>query len=912
MKRRFFIRIISILLILSILGGSALTATAYDKLKHGDSGADVLSMQNALKSLGFSINPDGKYGDETERVVRDFQRKYRLDTDGIAGNKTLTLLYQLAPAYAPGTGGNSSVNPPASKPTQTIPPSSNTRLERGSEGTAVVELQTMLNKLGYSISTDGKYGYATYLAVRSFQAKHHLTTDGIAGAQTLSLLRSLTSSGAAVPTATPPQTGRTKLQRGDEGADVLLLQQMLSKIGYDIKTDGKFGDTTYLCVRDFQLKYRLTADGIAGAQTLALLRTLASATTTPTVTPTPVPTLAPVVTVPPATSTPYIRLERGNEGADVVELQTMLVKLGYSLSIDGKFGYSTYLIVRSFQSRHNLNADGIAGVQTMALLRSLTGATATATATTAATQAPTSAPTASVHSSLAVVTTSGGILYFRATPNKNGAVLDKIPNRTQVIVIERGAIWTTIRYNGVIGYVMSSFLTFLSDTVPTATPTPPAASTPGSSMPVIRSARVIGGKLCLRSQPSKSSAAKLYIPDGAYLTVQSEGATWSAVTYEGLPGYVMTKYIEFFAVPAPTATPDPTVVPSAPVSPSESPSSSPTIAPTPTAPYDSTLLSRSLSAGMTGDDVKFVQTRLSALNYLSSGAVSGTYDTATVAAVRAFQRIHGLGTDGIAGKQTFTALFSESASPYSEASDSYSTLHIYYRSASPDLVDDIERMQSRLAALGYSAKVTGKFDETTYMAVLAFQLRNGLTVDGVGSVAMQNKLFSSSAAPASASPSFSLEDGAGKASAPSASSIKLLHWFDDIKPSLSAGNQLVIYDPVSGLSWTLRLYAAGNHADSEPYTLRDTLIMFEAFGKPSWTTRGVYVKLPNGQWTIASMHNHPHLTGSIKANGFDGHLCVHFLRDMDECQAHDPDYGVTNQKTIRSLWKRMTGETIED
>ena len=59
------------------------------------------------------------------------------------------------------------------------------------------------------------------------------------------------------------------------------------------------------------------------------------------------------------------------------------------------------------------------------------------------------------------------------------------------------------------------------------------------------------------------------------------------------------------------------------------------------------------------------------------------------------------------------------------------------------------------------------------------------------------------------------------------------------------------------------------------------------------------------------MHNRPHLNGSVSDNGFDGHLCVHFLRDMDECKQYDPDYGVTNQTTLREGWKALTGETVK-
>ena len=40
------------------------------------------------------------------------------------------------------------------------------------------------------------------------------------------------------------------------------------------------------------------------------------------------------------------------------------------------------------------------------------------------------------------------------------------------------------------------------------------------------------------------------------------------------------------------------------------------------------------------------------------------------------------------------------------------------------------------------------------------------------------------------------------------------------------------------------------------------------------------------------------------------HLCVHFLRDMDECQKNDPNYGVQNQNAIRKKWKELTGITV--
>ena len=87
--------------------------------------------------------------------------------------------------------------------------------------------------------------------------------------------------------------------------------------------------------------------------------------------------------------------------------------------------------------------------------------------------------------------------------------------------------------------------------------------------------------------------------------------------------------------------------------------------------------------------------------------------------------------------------------------------------------------------------------------------------------------------------------------------------------------------------------------------------MQKAFdGKSSWTMHIVYVQLPNGTWCMAGMHNRPHQSNGILANGFGGHLCVHFLRDMSETQEKDPVTGVQYQNLLREAWYNLTGEKI--
>lgn len=334
---------------------------------------------------------------------------------------------------------------------------------------------------------------------------------------------------------------------------------------------------------------------------------------------------------------------------------------------------------------------------------------------------------------------------------------------------------------------------------------------------------------------------------------------------------------------------------------------------------------RTLRKGYTGEDVRSVQARLQELEYYT-GSLDGVYGTGSMAAVKAFQQRNGLTADGLAGQNTFTKLFSSSAvsagssatppddsgSSGGSSGDSSSGTYVTLRLG--DKGDAVKQLQQALKSLGYNVSTDGDFGALTQMAVIAFQQRNGLTTDGVAGAGTQTVLFSGSAIEADKNnPGGSdLPPDAGTANGPSASEVKLLHWFNDIKPTIKSGQTVTVFDPATNLQWQLRFYSLGRHADSEPKTLQDTQIMFKAFGNTNtWTPKPVYVKLPSGTWTLAAMHNVPHLSGSIKDNGFDGHLCVHFLRDMEECKKNDPDYGVTNQNAIRKKWKQMTGITVE-
>ena len=51
----------------------------------------------------------------------------------------------------------------------------------GSTGSAVSQLQTVLNQHGYDLAVDGIFGEKTETALRKAQEKHKLAVDGICG-----------------------------------------------------------------------------------------------------------------------------------------------------------------------------------------------------------------------------------------------------------------------------------------------------------------------------------------------------------------------------------------------------------------------------------------------------------------------------------------------------------------------------------------------------------------------------------------------------------------------------------------------------------------------------------------------------------------------------------------------------------
>jgi peptidoglycan hydrolase-like protein with peptidoglycan-binding domain len=160
------------------------------------------------------------------------------------------------------------------------------------------------------------------------------------------------------------------VQEGDRGTEVTTLQQRLQELGYfQGNITGYFGSLTKQAVSRFQEAKGLTADGVVGTNTQALLQGQAKVSK------------ASVKEY----SSPILRI--GDRGSDVSAIQESLAVAGFSGGRNGVFDTVTQEAVKRFQQAKGLTVDGIVGSQTRAALPAIGGSNPTPVAKT-----PTSQP----------------------------------------------------------------------------------------------------------------------------------------------------------------------------------------------------------------------------------------------------------------------------------------------------------------------------------------------------------------------------------------------------------------------------------------------------------------------------------------------------------------------------------------
>lgn len=256
-------------------------------------------------------------------------------------------------------------------------------LRLNDQGDDVLKMQTALKEQGYYTgSLTGHFGAKTEEAVKKFQKKMGLGDDGIAGEKTLSALYGQSSSSSSSSTSSSSGV----LKEGVTSDAVLQLQTNLNKLGYySGSLTGHFGSKTGEAVRAFQKAYGLTADGIAGAKTLAKISEVisgSSSSTSSTSSTSTTTTSASTTTTSTSSLDLQTTLKLNSKSNTVTAVQTRLKELNYYTgNVTGNYGEKTMAAVKAFQQKNGLTADGLAGPKTLAAIFSATASSSTGSTT---------------------------------------------------------------------------------------------------------------------------------------------------------------------------------------------------------------------------------------------------------------------------------------------------------------------------------------------------------------------------------------------------------------------------------------------------------------------------------------------------------------------------------------------------
>lgn len=531
---------------------------------------------------------------------------------------------------AQGTIGVVTEQPATPTPTQApvTPTPTPKSLQVGFTGSdAVRAVQRRLKELGYyKGSADGDFGPATEKAVKEFQQANGLSADGKVGQKTLEKLNSknaisykqahatatpkVTAKPTAKVTNTPRSTATPNLEKdyyldiGSKGKKVETLQRRLIELGWLTgSVTGTYDERTAEAVSAFQRKTKgLWEDGIAGPDTLrALYSSSAARTSTP------------------ASSYNPETLELGSEGADVKKLQQKLKDLGYlSGSVDGKFGVATEAAVIAFQKNNNLTADGKAGTATQSKLYSGTAKKSTGTQIKIDDSSSSGRDTSGI-SSTGYITLENG---------SSGDQVRTLQKRLKDLGYYNGSVdgsYGESTQAAVMAFQLRNNLTV-----------------DGKAGPATQ--RVLYGSTANITYPSMRQGEESNSVKNMQYTLYELGYYDGAI--DGVYGQTTADAVRAFQIQN-NITPVDGVAGSKTLS--KMYSSDAVSATAANVSYETA------REGMSGDLVVQIQDCLVQYGYLEK--ITGTYDNATVEAVKAFQRENGLTADGKCGELTLQVLF---------------------------------------------------------------------------------------------------------------------------------------------------------------------------------------------------------------------------------------------------------------
>ena len=142
--------------------------------------------------------------------------------------------------------------------------------------------------------------------------------------------------------------------------------------------------------------------------------------------------------------------------------------------------------------------------------------------------------------------TSSSYLNLRQSGSYSAKILSTAPGGAVLTVFSWGSDWAHIQYGKLEAYAATDFLEFSSDypdQISENGPDDPGGDDATDTLTAIVATEE--GSLNLRQLAKAGSAVLTTIPQGAQVSVTELGTTWSAVTYFGHSGYVMTTFLSF-------------------------------------------------------------------------------------------------------------------------------------------------------------------------------------------------------------------------------------------------------------------------------------------------------------------------------------------------------------------------------
>ena len=745
---------------------------------------------------------------------------------------------------------------------------------------------------GWVCQSDGKNTYVKILSAEQAKSKFKVSGGNVPS-------KAVGTFTAAERKASAANSDNTYIRQNASGETVKRIQTELKALNYySGKITGNAGEKTVAAIKSFQRKNGLTADGIAGPQTIAKIDAAYESKTGKSSSS--------------ATSSSASGLKLNSKGTDVRNLQQDLTTLGYYWAeITGNFGSRTEAAVKAFQKAKGLTADGVAGTKTLdAIAAAVSGAGGSSSTSTSTNMKLGSTGTAV--STLQQNLTTLGYYYGDITGHYGNLTQQAVKKFQKAKGLTQDGVASTSTLNAIAGALRNAGVDTGSTTTGTAlregdkgtavtelqtmlkslkyyygeitgsfgsltkravrkfqddnnltvdgiagtstinllrSKTGTSGSTSGSSTgSTVTTAESYGrttkDNVYLRSSYSTTSSAKASLPKGQKFRISKvytiSGVKWYYVTVT-LGSYTYKGYIR-------------------------------------------SDMMEQITASDFGDDSNSGEQETIGMIKVTGNNVSLRYQPSTSA--------NRVGTANVGDcfyyVDTVDGWFQTKSGYWisrdyaAVMTDAEVEAYIKNNGGSGDTGTSftlgstgstVSYIQTALTALDYyDREVTGHYGKYTRDAVREFQRDHNLTADGV-------------CGPATLAAIRTTYSGSSSATTDYQATVYKLDW-SYMKANATAlgiakGSSIKLTDLTTGKSLNVHVQSTGNHIDAEPLTSADTTTLCEIYGVSSpnsisYKRRPMMITTSAGQF-LCSIYGQPHGAQDITNNGYDGQFCLHFV-----------------------------------